>query len=302
LKHASNVPQCSLAIEDIFKKSGFPDGAFQSLLITSSQVDEVIQNNIVKAVTLTGSEAAGSAVASSAGKAIKKSVLELGGSDPFIVFADSNLDLSIEKAVTSRLINSGQSCIAAKRFIIHSSVYQEFKDKLKHKVEALISGDPLDSKTDIGPQARADLAQDLWGSVQKSIEKGAKVVLNGQQPEEGNAYFKPMILEDVKPGMPAFDEELFGPVFSMMTFDKTEEAVALANQSKYGLGASIWSENNDFALGVASEIECGAVFINELVKSDPRVPFGGVKKSGYGRELSGLGIREFVNQKTIWLN
>ncbi len=302
LKHASNVPQCSLAIEETFRESGFPLGVFQSLLIGNEQVEEVISNDIVVAVTLTGSEIAGSSVASQAGSYIKKTVLELGGSDPFIVLADADIDLAVNKAVTSRMINSGQSCIAAKRFLIHTKVYNEFRDKLVEKVLRLKLGDPMEPNTDIGCMARPDLALELWIQVEKSIAKGAKVISAGEKPKEESSIFHPVILEGVKPGMPVFDEEIFGPVVGLIEVENDEEAIELANKSRYGLGASIWTKDNEKGEKMAAKIESGAVFVNELVKSDPRLPFGGIKKSGYGRELSVLGIREFVNTKTIWID
>ncbi len=302
LKHASNVPQCSMAIEEVFEKSGFPKGVFQSLLIDNSQVENIISHRAIAAVTLTGSEKAGSIVASMAGKYIKKSVMELGGSDPFIVLEDADLDLAVEKAIDSRMINTGQSCIAAKRFIVVRQVYDEFKTKILEKIKSLKVGDQLDEENQLGPMARPDLAAELWDQVENSIKKGAKALIPGKKPKKGSSVFHPVVLENIKPGIPAFDEELFGPVFCLMRVENEEKAISFANNSNFGLGASLWTKNTIKAATLAAKINSGAVFINEMVKSDPRLPFGGVKKSGYGRELSSLGIREFVNAKTIWIN
>lgn len=301
LKHASNVNQCSLAIEKVFQESGFPKHLFQSLLINSSQVESVLANDKVKAVTLTGSEKAGSSVASIAGREIKKSVLELGGSDPFIVLEDADIEMTISKAIQSRMINSGQSCIAAKRFIVMEGVYEKFKAGILTGIEKYKVSDPLDENTLMGPMARPDLAEELWNQVQASIKLGAIAIKEGKAPEKGSAVFKPIVLENIKPGMPAFEEEFFGPVFILFKVSDLGKAAELANSSPFGLGASIWSQNSEEALKLAKKIDSGAVFINELVKSDPRVPFGGIKKSGYGRELSELGIKEFMNAKTIWI-
>lgn len=302
LKHASNVPQCSLAIEEVFIKSGFPKGVFQSLLINNTQVENIISHRAIAAVTLTGSEKAGVAVAQTAGKYLKKSVLELGGSDPFIVLADADLDLAADKAITSRMLNTGQSCIAAKRFIVVADVYEDFKKRILAKIRALKIGDQLDEDNNLGPMARPDLATELWSQVEKSIQKGALALIEGEKPAKGSSLFKPVVLENIKPGIAAFDEELFGPVFCLMKVDNEEKAISFANKSDFGLGASLWTKNREKAAALATKINSGSVFINELVKSDPRLPFGGIKKSGYGRELSGLGIREFVNAKTIWID
>ncbi|MFD2513544.1 NAD-dependent succinate-semialdehyde dehydrogenase [Pontibacter locisalis] len=301
LKHASNVPQCALAIEEIVNRAGFPESTFQTLLIGSKEVNAVIEHPYVKAVTLTGSEEAGSKVAEKAGKEIKKTVLELGGSDAFIVLEDADLEQAAEVAVKSRMVNSGQSCIAAKRFIVVESVADEFLKKMKDKMGQLKTGNPLEEKIDYGPLARVDLASDLEKQVAASVEKGAEVVLEGGREDRESAYFKPMILKNVKPGMPAYEEEMFGPVAAVMIVKNEEEAIAVANDSRFGLGGAVWTQNKERGLRVARRVETGAMFVNALVASSPEMPFGGIKKSGYGRELSYLGIREFVNQKSIWV-
>ncbi|MBC5994417.1 NAD-dependent succinate-semialdehyde dehydrogenase [Pontibacter cellulosilyticus] len=301
LKHASNVPQCALAIEEIVRKSGFPENVFQTLLIGSKEVEAVIENPVVKAVTLTGSEGAGAQVAEIAGREIKKTVLELGGSDAFIVLEDADLDKAAEVAVKSRMVNTGQSCIAAKRFIVVESIADAFLEKMKEKMAALKTGDPLTEETDYGPLARKDLAEDLEKQVKASVEKGAEVVLDGGRDGKDNAYFKPMILKNVKPGMPAYEEEMFGPVAAVMVVKDEAEAIKVANDSRFGLGGAVWTQDKEKGLRVARKVETGAMFVNALVASTPEMPFGGVKKSGYGRELSYLGIREFVNQKSIWV-
>ncbi len=301
LKHASNVPQCALAIEEVFLKAGFPEGVFQTLLIGSDKVEELIAHKVIKAVTLTGSDAAGAKVAAAAGKHIKKAVMELGGSDAFIVRADADLQFTVQKAVEARLINTGQSCIAAKRFIVNVTVYDQFVKLLLEKVKTLKVGNPLDEGINLGPLARPDLAKSLQEQVNKSVEQGAKILLDGGVRENDSAIFYPILLADVKPGMVAYHEELFGPVFTLIKAQSDEEAVAIANDSIYGLGSSIWTKDNIKAEEMAKEIEAGSVFINGIVKSDSRLPFGGIKNSGYGRELSKAGIREFVNIKTIWI-
>jgi len=301
LKHASNVPQCALAIEEIVRKAGFPEDVFYTLLIGSKEVDAVIAHPAVKAVTLTGSEAAGAHVAATAGKEIKKTVLELGGSDPFIVLADADLELTSENAVKSRMVNTGQSCIAAKRFIVVESIANAFLEKMKSKMAALKTGDPLKDDCDYGPMARPDLAEELEEQVKKSVAKGAEVVLDGGREGKDSAYFKPMILKHVKPGMPAYDEEMFGPVAAFIVAKNEEEAITIANDSHFGLAGSVWTKDHDRGLKVARQVESGAVFVNAMVASTPEMPFGGIKKSGYGRELSYIGIREFVNQKSIWI-
>ncbi len=301
LKHASNVPQSALAIESVFVEAGFPEGAFQTLLIGAADAEKVIADPIVKAVTLTGSEQAGMRVARIAGKHIKKSVLELGGSDPFIVCADADLDLAVEMAVKSRFLNCGQSCIAAKRFIVEDSIKEAFLEKFSAKVTELKIGDPSEGETGIGPMARDDLAEELHHQVLESVKKGARVVVGGKRPELAGAYYEPTILTDVTFGMPAYDEELFGPVASVMPFIGDEHALMLANETKYGLGASVWTKDLERAKKFVYGIESGSVFVNEMVKSDPRLPFGGIKMSGYGRELSSIGIQEFVNRKTVYV-
>jgi succinate-semialdehyde dehydrogenase / glutarate-semialdehyde dehydrogenase len=301
LKHASNVPQCALAIEQVFIKSGFPEGIFQSLLIGASKVEYIIRHPVVKAVTLTGSEKAGSEVASLAGKYIKKSLLELGGSDPFIVLHDADLDLASSFAVKSRMINTGQSCIAAKRFIVVKEIAEEFTGKMIAEMKKLKMGNPIDVSTEVGTIAREDLVQPLLEQIRQSIEKGAKVVLGGQQPEMKRAFLMPTILTNVKPGMMAYEEEIFGPVASIIIAGDEADAIRIANDCRYGLGASVWTKDQKRGEKLARLIEAGCVFVNGMVKSDPRLPFGGVKNSGYGRELSAAGIREFVNVKTVWV-
>ncbi|MGI4820457.1 MAG: NAD-dependent succinate-semialdehyde dehydrogenase [Janthinobacterium lividum] len=301
LKHAPNVPQCALALEKIFHDAGLPPAAFRTLLIDTEPVAKLIADDRVAAVTLTGSEGAGASVAATAGQHIKKTVLELGGSDPFIVLADADLALAAQAAAQARMINAGQSCIAAKRFIVEKSVQREFVRLMKEHLQALRYGDPLDEATSYGPIARVDLADNLAQQVADSVAQGAKIELAGGQPQPGSTRFDPMILTNIKPGQRAYAEELFGPVALVLTAKDAADAVRLANDSRYGLGASIWTK--DLARGeeLARRIESGAVFVNGIVKSMNELPFGGVKKSGYGRELSYLGIREFVNHKSIWI-
>lgn len=301
LKHASNVPQCSLAIERVFLKAGAPEGVFQSLMIGSAKVSGVISHPLVKAVTLTGSEEAGSKVAECAGRNIKKSVLELGGSDPYIILEDANLKRAAETAVKARMINAGQSCIAAKRFIIHEKVYEAFGQHYIHHVDKLKKGDPLKQATDFGPMARKDLAEEIHEQVLKSLNMGAEL-LYGSLPEAiKDAFYPPLILHNIPKDAPAYREELFGPVASFFKCKNDDEAVRIANDSVFGLGASLWTNDKAKARRIASQIESGAVYCNQMMFSDPSVPFGGIKTSGYGRELSHLGIREFTNQKTIWM-
>jgi succinate-semialdehyde dehydrogenase/glutarate-semialdehyde dehydrogenase len=302
LKHASNVPGCALAIEDIFKIAGFPENVFRTLLIRSKQVDTVVENPLVKAVTLTGSTPAGRAVGSKSGKMLKKSVLELGGSDPYVVLEDANLEEAVTICVNSRLINSGQSCIAAKRFIVVDPIRTRFEDLYVQQMGTRKLGDPMEEDTVIGPQARHDLRDDLHRQVIKSIEKGAKCLLGGEIPDSIGAYYPPTVLTDVKKGMPAYDEELFGPVAAIIPVKDEDEAIKVANDSVFGLGAAVFTEN--IARGeeiAANKLEAGCCFVNSFVKSDPRLPFGGVKESGYGRELSYYGIKEFVNIKTVFI-
>ncbi|PZX56508.1 NAD-dependent succinate-semialdehyde dehydrogenase [Algoriphagus chordae] len=301
LKHASNVPQCSLAIEEVFTLAGFPAGTFQSLLIDSKTTTKLIEDDRIKAVTLTGSEKAGASIAAAAGKQIKKSLLELGGSDPFIVLKDANIKKAAETAVKSRMLNFGQSCIAAKRFIIEEDVYEEFLALFVEHFRNLKQGDPMDEDSDFACMARADLAEELYKQVDKSIKAGATLLYGGEKSEEGSALFQPAILADIPTTAPAYYEELFGPVATIFKVKNQEDAIALANDSEFGLGASIWSEDKEKAEHLASQIESGAVFINSMVASNPHLPFGGVKKSGFGRELSRYGILEFVNSKTVYL-
>ncbi|QHT66504.1 NAD-dependent succinate-semialdehyde dehydrogenase [Rhodocytophaga rosea] len=299
LKHASNVPQCAMAIESVFLEAGFPQGAFQSLLIGSEKIETLISHENIKAVTLTGSEGAGSTVAQLAGKYIKKTVLELGGSDPFIVLADADLEYTAQMAVKGRMINTGQSCICSKRFIVLESVAAPFIEGMKKYMLQLKAGDPQKADVDYGPMAREDLANELLEQVKESIKKGAKIITGGGRINRTGAFFTPTILTGVKPGMPAYEEELFGPVACIITVKDEAEAIHVANDCKYGLGASIWTKDLKKGEALARKIESGMVFINDIVKSDPRFPFGGVKRSGYGRELAGIGIREFTNIKTI---
>ncbi|MEQ9439677.1 MAG: NAD-dependent succinate-semialdehyde dehydrogenase [Cyclobacteriaceae bacterium] len=301
LKHASNVPQCALALEEVFREAGFPQGAFQTLLIPSKKVDRMLEDRRIKAATLTGSEGAGSKVAQKAGEQIKKTVLELGGSDPFIVLPDANIAQAAEIGVKSRMINCGQSCIAAKRFIIHRDVADEFITLFTQKMQALTQGNPNEDGVDYGPMAREDLANDLLEQVRKSVDQGAEVLVGGERSDQPGAFFPATVLTNISPGMPAYDEELFGPVASVFVVDDEDEAARLANDSRYGLGGSVWTQDIARGRAFVRRIESGAVYINKMVASHPAVPFGGVKLSGYGRELSHLGIREFVNQKTIWV-
>jgi succinate-semialdehyde dehydrogenase / glutarate-semialdehyde dehydrogenase len=296
LKHATNVTQCALLIEKIFLEAGFPDGIFQTLLIHHNDMEQIISSDAVQGIALTGSERAGSSVASIAGKHIKKTVLELGGSDPFIVLPDADLELTIRIATQSRMQNAGQSCIAAKRFIVLKKIRNEFTERFKTSIDQLVQGNPFEENITTGPLARLDLAESLEQQVKKSIASGARLV-TGAEREGGN--FKPALLDNVVHGMPAFDEEVFGPVASIITVEDEDEAIEVANSSRYGLGASVWTKDLELGERIARQIESGSVFVNALMKSDVRLPFGGVKKSGYGRELSKEGIREFVNHKTI---
>ncbi|MCI5081307.1 MAG: NAD-dependent succinate-semialdehyde dehydrogenase [Saprospiraceae bacterium] len=302
LKHASNVPGCAEAIEEIFREAGFPKGAFTNLLIDTSNVEMVIEHPHVKAATLTGSERAGSAVASQAGKNIKKTVLELGGSDAYLILDDADIEQAAEVCAKSRLLNSGQSCIGAKRFIVMDSVYDAFLKAFKSRMAHAKMGDPMEEGTDVGPLARKDLRDDLHQQVTESIEKGADCILGGKIPELDGAYYPPTILTNIKPGMPAYGEELFGPVASVFKVSSEEEAIRIANDSEFGLGSAVFTNDLERGERIASEeLEAGSSFVNSLVKSDPRLPFGGINISGYGRELSYYGIREFTNIKTIWI-
>jgi succinate-semialdehyde dehydrogenase/glutarate-semialdehyde dehydrogenase len=301
LKHASNVTGCAMAIENTFREAGLPEGVFTTLLISAEQVSQVIDDSRVRAVTLTGSEPAGRAVATAAGRQLKKTVLELGGSDPFIVLEDANLDECVEKAIASRFLNSGQSCIAAKRFIVVETIADDFVARFKRGVEALTSGDPLDEATTLAPMARADLRAELDSQVKATLAQGA-VAMTGCEPENrAGVFYRPSILDRVTPGMKAYRDELFGPVATVIRAADEEHAVQIANDSDFGLGGSVWTADLKRGEHVARRLECGCAFVNELVKSDPRVPFGGIKHSGYGRELSRHGIQEFVNAKTVWI-
>ncbi|MEH6763148.1 MAG: NAD-dependent succinate-semialdehyde dehydrogenase [Aequorivita antarctica] len=299
LKHASNVFGSALNIEKVFKRAGFPDNCFTTLLIGSDAVEDVIENEKIKAVTLTGSGPAGSSVASIAGKNIKKTVLELGGSNALVVLKDCDMDKTIATCVQARFQNTGQSCIAGKRLVIDESISEEFVEKMLVKVRELKSGDPMDQETYIGTMAREDLAKDIEKQVNASVKAGAKLAIGGKRQ---GAYFEPTILTNVTKSMAVFNEETFGPALSVTTFKTVEEAIELSNSSKFGLGVSLFTKNIEEAEKLALQFDEGAVFINELVKSDPRLPFGGIKQSGYGRELSEHGIREFVNRKTIFIN
>ncbi|WP_340100069.1 NAD-dependent succinate-semialdehyde dehydrogenase [Salinibaculum salinum] len=301
LKHASNVPGCALALEEVFEEAGYPEGVFQTLLIGSSKVDGILADDRVRAATLTGSGPAGRAVAETAGKNLKKTVLELGGSDPFIVLDDADLEAAVETGVQARTLNGGQSCIAAKRFIVHEAVYDEYVDRLVDAFENLTVGDPTDQETDVGPQADPDLMEELHDQVQQSIDAGATVLTGGEPLDREGAFYPPTVLTDVPSGCPADTEETFGPVATVYEVADEDEALAVANDTRFGLGASIWSEDRERAQRLARAVEAGCVYINEMTKSDPRVPFGGIKDAGYGRELSEAGIKEFVNRKTVWV-
>jgi succinate-semialdehyde dehydrogenase/glutarate-semialdehyde dehydrogenase len=301
LKHASNVPRCGLEIEAVLEGSGLPSGLFRTLLLASERVGDVIADPRVRAATLTGSERAGSRVAERAGREIKKTVLELGGSDPFVVLADADLEGAARTAAAARLVNSGQSCIAAKRFVVVDAVFDAFLARFVAAMEAARMGDPLDRGTQVGPQARHDLREALHRQVEESVRRGADLRLGGRIPPGPGAFYPPTVLTAVEPGMPAFDEETFGPVAAVVRARDEAEAIALANRSTFGLGASLWTADRERGARLAAEIEAGVVFVNGQVRSDPRLPFGGVKRSGYGRELSEHGIREFVNVKTVWI-
>jgi succinate-semialdehyde dehydrogenase/glutarate-semialdehyde dehydrogenase len=301
LKHSSNVPQCALAIEDVFREAGVPKGVFQTLLIGSGPVEGIIADRRVAGVTLTGSEAAGELVASAAGKALKKSVLELGGSDPFIVLEDADVKTAATVACRARNQNNGQSCIAAKRFIVAQPIADEFEELFSKAVAALKVGDPMDRANQVGPLARADLVDDLERQVKESVKKGARVLAGGKRLDNDGNFFEPTVLVGVRPGMPVYDEETFGPVAAVIRVHDAEEALRVANDTDFGLGSSIWTNDVERGRLLAERIEAGMVFINGMVASDARLPFGGVKKSGYGRELSAHGIREFTNIQTVWV-
>lgn len=300
LKHAGNVPGCAMAIEDLFIESGFPENVFRTLLVESSRAEGIIRHPAVKAVSFTGSTPAGKSVASLAGSVLKKCVLELGGSDPYIILEDADLKGASGICASGRLLNAGQSCIGAKRFIVTDRVYYEFLEYFTYDMNRAVFGDPCDPETTMGPLARADLRNQLHEQVVRSVNKGAEVVLGGEIPDRKGAYYPPTILENVKPGMPAYDEELFGPVAAVIRVRDEKEAIRVANDSPFGLGAAVFSKNSKKAGQIAEyHLQAGSCFVNDFVKSDPRLPFGGIKESGYGRELSSNGIREFVNVKTV---
>ena len=301
LKHASNVPQCALAIEDIIHRAGFPVGAFQTLLVGSDQVQRILEDPRVAAATLTGSELAGSRVAETAGKQLKKTVLELGGSDPFIVMPSADLEAAATTAVKARAINNGQSCIAAKRFIVAEPVADEFERRFVEGMRALKVGDPLDETTDVGPMATPDICTDLHDQVRRSVAVGARILVGGEPLQRPGNYFAPTVLTDIPEDSPAYREELFGPVAALFRVPGIDEAIRIANDTTFGLGSSVWTNDEAEQAQFIDEIEAGQVFVNGMVASDPRLPFGGVKRSGYGRELSVFGLREFVNVKTVWM-
>ena len=300
LKHASNVPGCALAIEEVFRAAGFPEHLFRAVLVGSDVVGMLLEDKHVRAVTVTGSVSAGRAVAERAGALLKKSVLELGGSDPYLVLKDADLDLAAEVCAKSRLINSGQSCIAAKRFVVVGEVYDDFLQRFVAHMAAARVGNPMNERTEVGPQARVDLRDDLHDQVVRSAGAGARVVLGGAVPDRNGAWYPPTVLIDVQPGMPAWEEELFGPVASVIRARDEEDAIRIANATVFGLGAAVFTQDLERGERIARDhLEAGSCFVNAFVRSDPRLPFGGIKESGYGRELSPLGIREFVNVKTV---
>ncbi|WP_135825353.1 NAD-dependent succinate-semialdehyde dehydrogenase [Halorussus ruber] len=301
LKHASNVPGCAQAIQEVFEEAGYPEGVFQSLIIRSDEAEQVIEDDRVVAVTLTGSARAGRSVAKTAGENLKKSVLELGGSDPFVVLDDADLDAAAKTGATARTINAGQSCIAAKRFIVHTDVYDEWLEKFVSEMDALAVGDPTDDETDLGPQAREDLMETLHEQVQDTVEEGATLELGGEPLDREGFYYPPTVLTDVPRDSVAACEEVFGPAAAVFEVESEAEAIEVANDVHLGLGASVWTQDLDRGERLSHRIDAGMVFVNQLVKSDPRVPFGGVKDSGYGRELAEHGIEEFVNKKTVWV-
>ena len=301
LKHASNVPRCALAIEDLLRRAGFTANAFQTLLIGSDQVKRVLEDRRVAAATLTGSEGAGRSVGEIAGRHLKKVVLELGGSDPFIVMPSADVEQAAEVAVKARLINNGQSCIAAKRFIVHAEVYDAFKTRFLEKMRALVMGDPLDAGTDLGPLATHQLRDDVHQQVVESVKAGARCLLGGEVPDGPGAFYPATVLEAPPRGSPAYSDEVFGPVAGLFRVENLDAAIALANDSPFGLGASAWTRDPDEQRRFVAELATGSVFLNGMVQSDPRVPFGGIKNSGHGRELSDVGLREFLNLKTVWI-
>jgi len=299
LKHSSNVPQCALAIEEIFRRAGFADGVFQTFLVGSEAVEKIVADPRIAAVTLTGSEGAGRSVAGAAGKHLKKCVVELGGSDPFVVMPSADLDAAVSTAVTARMINNGQSCIAAKRFIVHTDIYDAFLKQFVARVSAIRIGDPMDEQTQLGPLATSGIRDELDAQVRTSVSKGAKILTGGKKPDRDGYFYAPTVLVDIPAESPAAQEELFGPVASVFRAKDLDEAIALANGTRFGLGASAWTRDGREESRFIEEIESGLLFINGMVASDPRLPFGGVKSSGFGRELGEFGIREFVNIKTV---
>ena len=301
LKHASNVPECAMAIADVFERAGYPEDVFQSLLIGSDQVEAILQDDRLRAATLTGSEPAGRAVAETAGSELKKTVLELGGSDPFVVLDDADIAAAAATGASARTLNSGQSCIAAKRFIVHEDIYDEFLGEFTDEMDSLEVGDPTEENTNLGPQAREDLLNDLHDQVERTLDAGASLELGGEPMDRDGFYYPPTVLTDVPRDAAGACEETFGPVAPVFRVSDEAEAIELANDVEFGLGASVWTEDLDRGERVARRFEAGCCFVNQLVKSDPRVPFGGIKDSGYGRELAGHGIREFVNEKTVWV-
>jgi succinate-semialdehyde dehydrogenase / glutarate-semialdehyde dehydrogenase len=302
LKHASNVPQCALAIEDVIRRAGFPDDVFQSLLIGSAEVARIIDDPRVKAASLTGSEPAGMQVAAQAGRQLKKMVLELGGSDPFIVMPSADLDRAVRTGVDSRVINNGQSCIAAKRFLVHSRIAPDFEYRFVEAMQALRIGDPLDESTQLGPLATPDILAGLHRQVRDSVAAGARLLTGGKRLDRPGNFYAPTVLADVPTNSPAYREELFGPVAVLFRVNGVDDAIRISNDTDFGLGASVWTNDTAEQHQLIDEIEAGMVFVNGMVASDPRLPFGGVKRSGYGRELSAYGIREFVNVKTVRVN
>ena len=302
LKHAPNVPGCALAIEEVFHEAGFPDALFRSVIVDLDLTARIIHDRLVRGVTLTGSVAAGRAVAARAGAELKKTVLELGGSDPYVILEDADLDAAVESCVTSRMMNSGQSCIAAKRFLVVEQLREEFERRVVKRMARAVMGDPLDENTTLGPLARADLRDQLHQQVLDSVKAGARLLLGGELPEGPGAFYPATVLTDVSPGMPAYSEELFGPVASIICVRDEADAIQVANDTAFGLGSAVFTGDLERGERIAvQELDAGASFVNSIVRSDPRLPFGGVKDSGYGRELSPFGIREFVNVKTVWV-
>lgn len=302
LKHASNVPGCAMALESVFDEAGFPKGVFASLLVANAEAEKLVEHPSIAAVTLTGSVRAGKTVAAAAGRAIKKIVLELGGSDPYLVLEDADLDWAADRCVEGRLVNAGQSCIAAKRFVVVESVRSAFEAKVVERMRQVRVGDPLDEETEMGPLARVDLRNDVHDQVVASIQRGATLLLGGEVPEGPGAFYPPTVLTNVRPGMPAYEEEIFGPVAAILPVRDEAEGITVANDTRFGLGAGVFTQ--DVARGeriALFALEAGACFVNDYVRSDPRLPFGGVKESGHGRELGCHGIREFVNVKTVWV-